>query len=172
MPTLRRAVAAGSIAWAALVPATAFAASQPSHGVAWSAFIVLVYGAGSVVCHQLPERSFHLWSVQLPVCARCTGIYAGAALTAVAASMWPRAMRLHPDRGRDRWTLSSGARARALLAAAAVPTALTLVFEWTTKQMPSNLIRSLAGGLLGAAVMLVLLAALSAAPPAPVEPKQ
>lgn len=28
-------------------------------------------------CHQLPERSFHIHGVQLPLCARCTGILIG-----------------------------------------------------------------------------------------------
>ena len=36
-----------------------------------------VYGVGSFICHQLPDRSFHLAGFQLPVCARCMGIYAG-----------------------------------------------------------------------------------------------
>jgi uncharacterized membrane protein len=36
----------------------------------------LIYLAGSVVCHQLPERSFFLDGQQFPVCARCTGLYA------------------------------------------------------------------------------------------------
>ena len=35
---------------------------------------------GSVVCHQIPERSFFLDGRQLPVCARCTGLYAAGAL--------------------------------------------------------------------------------------------
>ena len=34
--------------------------------------------AGSWVCHQLPERSPHLFGVQLPLCWRCTGILFGA----------------------------------------------------------------------------------------------
>jgi uncharacterized membrane protein len=33
---------------------------------------------GSWVCHQLPERSPHLFGVQVPVCWRCTGILVGA----------------------------------------------------------------------------------------------
>ena len=38
------------------------------------------YSAGAIVCHQLPERSFFLAGRQLPVCARCTGLYLGVAL--------------------------------------------------------------------------------------------
>lgn len=28
-------------------------------------------------CHQLSDRSFHICGVQLPLCARCTGIFLG-----------------------------------------------------------------------------------------------
>ncbi len=38
----------------------------------------LVYVAGRIVCHQRADRSFHAWGVQLPVCARCLGIYGAA----------------------------------------------------------------------------------------------
>ena len=34
--------------------------------------------AGSWFCQQLPERSPHLFGVQLPLCWRCTGIFVGA----------------------------------------------------------------------------------------------
>jgi hypothetical protein len=47
-----------------------------------------------------------------------------------------------------------------LLAAAALPTAATLIYEWTTGDMPSNVIRALAGAPLGAAVALVVVDAL------------
>jgi uncharacterized membrane protein len=33
---------------------------------------------GSWWCHQLPERSPHLFGVQMPLCWRCTGIFIGA----------------------------------------------------------------------------------------------
>ncbi len=36
-----------------------------------------VYAALSVVCHQMPQRSFHWLGYPLGVCARCVGIYAG-----------------------------------------------------------------------------------------------
>jgi len=32
---------------------------------------------GYSICHQIPERSFHLAGKQLPLCARCTGTYLG-----------------------------------------------------------------------------------------------
>ena len=35
---------------------------------------------GYAVCHQIPERSFHLPGRPLPLCARCTGTFLGAML--------------------------------------------------------------------------------------------
>lgn len=35
---------------------------------------------GHSFCHQLPERSPHLWGGQFPLCWRCTGILVGAVL--------------------------------------------------------------------------------------------
>ncbi len=31
-------------------------------------------------CHQLPDRSFHVFGFQFPLCARCTGILLGLAI--------------------------------------------------------------------------------------------
>ena len=38
----------------------------------------LLQRMGSAVCHQMAERSFILEGMQMPFCARCTGIYTGA----------------------------------------------------------------------------------------------
>lgn len=38
-----------------------------------------IFAVGSVICHQRPERSFFLDGHQLPVCARCTGLYLSGA---------------------------------------------------------------------------------------------
>ncbi len=35
---------------------------------------------GYAICHRIDSRSFHIGSVQLPLCARCTGIYLGVVL--------------------------------------------------------------------------------------------
>ncbi len=36
-----------------------------------------LYYAFGFICHQIPERSFHLHEDKLAVCARCAGVYAG-----------------------------------------------------------------------------------------------
>jgi uncharacterized membrane protein len=140
----RRAYLTGAIVWAGVIPLAALAAGSANGASVVYAFAIGVYGIGHVICHQLPVRSFHLWGAALPVCARCTGIYVGAAVTALLISVRP--VRTTP----------SAASARRLLIAALFPTALTLAYEWTTGVMPANWIRALAGMPLGAAVIWLL----------------
>lgn len=40
-----------------------------------------IYRAFATLCHQLPERSYFIDGHKLAVCSRCTGLYAGFALT-------------------------------------------------------------------------------------------
>ena len=40
----------------------------------------LLHWLGYGVCHQIPERTIHLAGQALPLCARCSGIYLGAAI--------------------------------------------------------------------------------------------
>src|SRR5712671_7612360 len=42
-----------------------------------------IYKTFSFVCHQIPERSFHLAGHKFGVCSRCTGLYSGFALAAL-----------------------------------------------------------------------------------------
>jgi uncharacterized membrane protein len=43
-----------------------------------------IYHAFSYLCHQIPERSFHLAGNKFAVCSRCTGLYAGFAIAVLA----------------------------------------------------------------------------------------
>ena len=136
------------VAWIAALAAATLTASLPAVGVAAYGLSAAVYEVGSLLCHQLPERSFHFRGAQLPVCARCVGLYVGAAAAALAAS------RLGRTTSRKIWD-----RARVLLAVAALPTSVTLIGEWFSGQMPGHWIRAAAGFPLGAIVMLIVLAA-------------
>jgi uncharacterized membrane protein len=123
--------------------------------VAWLALLILapllpvpvaaiLYALGSRICHQRPERSFHLFAVQLPVCARCAGIYAGAAagsLLMLSASARERLFSCSP---------------RMLLLAGALPTSITIVAEWSGAWAGANDTRALAGLPLGLAVAFVV----------------
>ena len=48
-----------------------------AHGGEIGIMITLYYKLFSLICHQLPERSYHVWGYQMPVCVRCFGIYSG-----------------------------------------------------------------------------------------------
>jgi len=147
---LRRAYLAGSVVWAAVIPLAAFAASRPHGASLGYAFALGAYAIGHAICHQLPVRSFHLWGAVLPVCARCTGIYAGAATASLIVLV--RADTANATGPAGGGIIETSTAARRLLLAALVPTAITLVYEWTTGAMPANWIRALAGVPLGAAV--------------------
>ena len=155
---LRAAFVAASVAWAVMLPLAPYVASRPHASPAGTAFVVAVYGIGGLICHQLPERSYRLWTAQMPVCVRCTGIYVGAAIAAAAAF---GARGFHPrlrfgyrqpsvaSRSPKRLALQGP---RATLIIAALPTLLTLTYEWTTGHMPAHWIRAAAGVLIGAVV--------------------
>lgn len=61
----------GSTVWLAAVVLAPFLESQES---IWGSFLYAVF---SPLCHQIPERCFHLWGFPLAVCSRCFGIYSG-----------------------------------------------------------------------------------------------
>ncbi len=62
-----------------------------------------IYKTFSFVCHQIPERSFHLAGHQFAVCSRCTGLYSGFA---VAALVYPLARSIkRTDTPRRLWLI-------------------------------------------------------------------
>ncbi|HEX54725.1 MAG: DUF2085 domain-containing protein [Candidatus Altiarchaeales archaeon] len=48
-----------------------------------SVYSFIIYSAFSLVCHQMPERSFFVFGHKLAVCARCTGMYSGFVIAAI-----------------------------------------------------------------------------------------
>src|SRR5438094_10208018 len=54
-------IAIAAVLWVAMLPAAAYAASMPTSGRIRHAIALVAYGIGSLVCHQRPERSFHLF---------------------------------------------------------------------------------------------------------------
>jgi uncharacterized membrane protein len=133
------------LVWLALVVAAPLAVAHG--GAVWPAF---VYQAAGLVCHQRPERSFHLAGLQLPVCARCFGLYASGAAGALAAWLT----------GATVLTRRLERSPRVPLALAAAPTALTVAGEWLGLVQPGNVGRALAAiplGLLGGWLFVTLL---------------
>jgi uncharacterized membrane protein len=125
----------GAIVWTAALFLTPFALVGTHPRLVSSA--VFVYEAAGRICHQRSERSFHLAGVQLPVCARCTGLYvSGAAGALIAWLGWRR----RP---------ASPRHTRAVLLVAAVPTALTFGLEWLGLAHPSSTVRAICAVPLG-----------------------
>lgn len=113
----------------------------------------LVYVAGSFICHQRPERSFHRAGAQLPVCARCFGFYAGGLLGVLAwagiAGSGTKAL------ARARRVLHSG-RLRLGLILLGLPTLATVIMTalgwWDAPNIPRALSALPLGGAIGALV--------------------
>lgn len=42
-----------------------------------------------IFCHGIPDRCLTLWGVPMPICARCTAIYAGLAFAALVFRLLP-----------------------------------------------------------------------------------
>lgn len=98
-----------------------------------------IYGAFAIFCHQLPDRSYFIDGHQLAVCARCTGIYAGFALTLL---LYPliRSLR-NPLMPRPSWLLL-----------AALPLAIDFAVNFVGFWQNNHTSRLLTGAILGGAV--------------------
>lgn len=113
--------------------------------------ILFGYAVGSVICHQLPDRSFFLDGRQFPVCARCTGLYVsglvglGGWLAVKLAAGW------RPIAVRPRAALM-------IVGAAALPTAVSYATGVAGVWDGSNLTRALLAVPLGLAAGAVVAA--------------
>jgi uncharacterized membrane protein len=136
-----RLLGVGILLWVAMLLITPAALASKSRPLSFGAAVV--YAGGSLICHQRPDRCFKVSGRPMPVCARCTGLYLGAAVGAPFALI-------------AGWGISSR-RARRVVVLAALPTLLTWSVEMLGLAQPSNLVRAFCALPLGfAAAWLVM----------------
>jgi uncharacterized membrane protein len=103
-----------------------------------------LYKTFSFVCHQIPERSFHLAGHQFGVCSRCTGLYAGFA---VAALIYPLARSLKRN----------DTPSRIWLVLATIPLIVDFALGYFSIWENTHLSRFLTGALLSSAAVFYIL---------------
>jgi len=81
--------------------------------------LAFVFAVGSVICHQRPERSFFVDGHQLPVCARCTGLYLSGVVGLLGWVVFKIVRRWHA-------LVIEPRRALAVVLIAAVPTVVSV----------------------------------------------
>ncbi len=163
--TARRATiacTAASVVWLAAIVAAPHGL-QAASGAAVRLSAGAVYLAGRAVCHQRPERSFRMAGHPLPVCARCTGIYAAAPLACLLALLVPG--------GRRRRLWAWGGTPRGILLAAS-PAAISVAIEWVTgwTDPATRAATGAVAGFGGAALVCASIAASTGSAPAGLPP--
>lgn len=89
-----------------------------------------------VFCHGIPERCLILWKVPMPICARCTAIYAGLIISFAAFLILPRMRE---------------SVARMVLLAAVIPMAIDGLSQLAQLRLSTNPLRMETGLLAGIA---------------------
>src|SRR5882762_2044510 len=107
-------------------------------------FAAAIYKVFSFVCHQIPERSFHLAGYQFAVCSRCTGLYAGFA---VAALVYPLARSLS----------RTDTPSRIWLILASLPLAIDFALGYFSIWQNTHLSRFLTGALLSSVAVFYIM---------------
>ena len=143
---LAKALVVGAAVWVAAIIAAPIAVRSGRTPAQVCA--VATYAVGSLVCHQIPARSFHLAGRPLAVCGRCTGLYVSALLGGLAALIAHAKAHAHE---------------RVLLLIAALPTAASWGLEHAGLVAQSNAIRAAAALPLGFAAAFIVVGMLDRA---------
>jgi uncharacterized membrane protein len=106
-----------------------------------------LYTFFSYICHQIPERSFHLFGEQFGVCSRCFGVYFGLLIGILIYPLW-RGMDTVEPLPRF-WLFLS-------LIPITIDWSLTVFGLWENTQFS----RVLTGGILGLACAMFIMPAL------------
>jgi uncharacterized membrane protein len=101
-----------------------------------------LYRAFHPVCHQLDDRSFHIFGGAMAVCARCASIYLGFFAGALLFPIVPALQRVSP---------------KILLVVALVPMLLDVGLGGLGLHAVTNITRSLTGAFFGMLIPMVVL---------------
>lgn len=77
--------------WAALIVIAPLAKAFGLNSISAS-----LYSFYHFICHQIPDRSFHIAGEQFGVCSRCFGIYLGLAIGFAIYPLWRRIEEVEP----------------------------------------------------------------------------
>ena len=143
-----RVVVAAALLWVAAILFAPLAIASRQGGLSLGA--AAIYAAGARVCHQRPERSFWIQGRPMPVCARCAGLYVGAAFAGPVALFLAAGL--------------SSRRARLTVALAALPTVISWGLEYAGSAHPPNAVRAILGLPLGFAVAWLVISTRSDGP--------
>ncbi len=141
---LANAFLVATLLWMLLLVMVPFLLAHETGGDAVTVVSAGTFLVGSVICHQRPDRSFRLWGVQMPVCARCSGLYLGAVVGALLAGVRSRGI-----------ARTASPALRMMVLAAAVPTGMTWLGEVVGWLPFAGGMRAVAAVPLGAAVTWV-----------------
>src|SRR4051794_30301645 len=103
-----------------------------------------IYRAFGTLCHQIPERSYFIEGHKFAVCARCTGIYAGFALTLLLSPL-VRSLR------------NTATPPRSLLILATLPLAIDFSLTFFGFWENTHTSRLLTGALLGSVAVFYVM---------------
>ena len=146
--------------WLLMLVASPYLVAHDHTSGAGAMAAAATYVAGGIVCHQQPARSFHLWDTQMPVCARCSGLYALAPFGLVLALGRRADSRRSAGWAHPGW---STRWLRLVLLLTAVPTLMTVGAELVGVIDSSNMLRAVSALPLGFSVTWVVGLALSGA---------
>jgi uncharacterized membrane protein len=134
-------ILAGAFLWAGLIVLAPYLAASSSP------FAAFVYQAFGSICHQLPERSFHLFGAKLAVCSRCTAIYFAFVVGVIAYPFFIPSLQ------------HSATPSRGVLLAALLAMVAEVALEFFGFHESTFLTRAITGGIFGGVVPFFVLPA-------------
>lgn len=134
-------ILAGGMLWCALIVLAPLLAAAGGGAAEWAG---VLYDGFHRVCHQVDNRSLHLFGEPLAVCSRCTAIYGAFLLGTIA---YPFVRRLHQPRQPSRM----------LLCAALAPMVIDVLLGLSGLHESGSSTRLVTGSIFGLLIPFVVL---------------